>query len=313
MNNRPGVKNIIENWKVVLLSLIGATTFWFFNALNKEYSAMVDYPVEFVMSRDSIVIMDPLPETISIDVSGGGWGLFRNTLWFSVEPIRVQLDNPTDIRFLTRSTLMPIITEHLSDLNVNFLYSDTLSIQIEKKISKTVELLIDSANVNLENNHQIISPVKIEPPKVSIVGPETIINSLQDAYYLSLPRSEIDDDFREEIKIQLPFEDIMIADPEEVVISFEVDRIEQKSIVIPVELLNFPADSTYSLSDTTVTINYSIQRRMDRTFIMSDFSASLDFNMLEEPDSLIQPLLIYYPEEIRELEMTPSKIRMTRE
>jgi hypothetical protein len=313
MNNRPGVRKIIDNWKVVLLSMIGATTFWFFNALNKEYSAMVEYPVEFVMSRDSIVIMDPLPETITIDISGGGWGLFRNTLWFSVDPIRVQLDNPTDIRFLTRSTMMPLIKEHLSDVTVNFLYSDTLSIQIEKKISKKVKLLIDSANVNLEENHRIVSPIRIEPAEIAIIGPETIINSLQDAYYIPISRKEIDDNFQQRMTIPLPFEDIMVADPSQVEASFEVDRFDQKSIIIPIEQLNFPADSTYALSDTTVTINYIIQRSKDRKYIFSDFGVSLDYNMLDRSDSSIQPLIIYYPEEIDDLTMIPPKVQLLSE
>ncbi len=313
MNNRPGVKNIIKSWKVVLLSLVGATTFWFFNALNKEYSAMVEYPVEFVMSQDSIVIMDPLPETISIDISGGGWSLFRNTLWFSVDPIRVQLDNPTDIRFLTRSTLMPIITDHFSDVTVNFLYSDTLNIQIERKITKKVKLLIDSTNVNLEEDHRITSPISIVPEEVAIIGPETIINSLQDAYYLALPERKLDENYNSEMKIPLPFEDIMVAVPENIVISFEVDRFERKQMILPIEKLNFPQDSTLMLSDTTVTINYTIQQAKDQSFIFSDFGISADYNMLEQPDSMIQPLIIYYPEEIEELEMIPAKIKVLRE
>jgi YbbR domain-containing protein len=312
MTNRPGIKKIIENWKVVLLSLIGATTFWFFNALNKEYSARVDYPIDFVLTRDSVVIMDPLPETIAIDVSGGGWGLFRNTLWFSVDPIRVQLDNPTDIRFLTRSTLLPIVKDHLSDLNVNFLYSDTLYINIEKKSVKKVRLLIDSANVNLRDNHQIVSEVQIVPPTVNISGPETIIRSLQEAYYLSLRKRNIDDDVDETIDIPLPFEDIMNASPSEVTVSFDVDRFERKQMIIPLERINFPEDSTFSLSDTTITITYIIQRSLDRDFIYSDFGISLDLNMLDA-DSLIQPLIIYYPEEISELDVSPSKIRLFRE
>lgn len=313
MNNRPGVKKIIENWKVVLLSLIGATTFWFFNALNKEYSAMVHYPIEFVMSRDSVVIMEPLPSTIAIDVSGGGWGLFRNTLWFSVDPIRVQLDNPTDIRFLTRSTLLPIIKDHLSDLTVNFLYSDTLNIQIEKKTIKTVRLLIDSANVNLENQYQIVSPIQITPEKINIIGPETIINSLQEAYYLSLPLRNIDENVKENITIPLPFDDIMTASPNQVTINFEVDRFETKQIIIPLEKLNFPTDLSLSLSDSTVTIDYVIQRRKERVFNPNDFSISVDYNMLEFPDSLIQPLIIYYPEEIQDLRMSPSKVKVDSE
>ena len=310
MSNQSGINTLIENWKVVLLSFIGAATFWFFNALNKDYSAMVSYPIEFNIAQDSIVIMEPLPETIQIDVSSGGWNLFRNTLWFSVDPIKVQLDNPTDIKFLTRSTLLPIVKEHLPELNINFLYSDTLYIHIEKKKVKRVRLAIDSANVTLESEFKIVSPISIRPPMVNIIGPETIINSLQDSYYISPPDRRFNNNVSEQITIPLPFDDIMSSSPSGVTLEFEVDRFINKKIQIPVDRINFPDDSSFRLSDEDLTVYYVIQRKKDKNFDKNDFSISVDYNMLELPDSVIQPLVIYSPEEALELELSPMKIKL---
>ncbi len=110
-----------NNWKVVLLSIIGATTFWFFNALNKDYDARISYPIEFQFDRDSVVIMQPLPTTLSIDVSSGGWNLLRKTFWFNVTPIQIVLENPTEIGFYTRNSLMPIVSDQLDELKINYL------------------------------------------------------------------------------------------------------------------------------------------------------------------------------------------------
>lgn len=313
MTNLPGINKIIENWKVVALSFLGAATFWFFNALNKEYSAMVSYPIEFAITQDSIVIMEDLPETVEIDVSGGGWKLFRKTLWFSVDPIRVQLDNPTDIRFLTRSTLMPIIKDHLSELQINFLYTDTLNIHVEKQAVKKVKLSVDSANIDLEKNYQIVSPITITPPIASIIGPETITNSLQNEYFLMITDDEIDKNIEKTITIPLPFEDIMSAEPEKVTVTFEVDRFDEKKITIPVEKINFPEDSTIDLQDTIVTVYYVIQRRKDKKFSADDFSILVDYNMLNNQDSTIQPLAIYLPEELLKPEIFPAKIKLIRQ
>ncbi|MFT4736224.1 MAG: hypothetical protein ACI8QD_000102 [Cyclobacteriaceae bacterium] len=312
MKKRPGTK-LVDNWKVVMLSLIGATTFWFFNALNKEYNAVVSYPIQFDMNKDSVVIMESLPEVVDVDISGGGWGLFRNTLWFGVEPIPVQLDNPTDIRFLTQSTLLPIIKDHLSDLTINFLYSDTLYIEIEKKKVKRVRLAVDSTNLNLKVNHRIISQIDIQPKEVDIIGPESIINSLQTQYFVMIDENNIDEDISETITIPLPFEGIMSASPRTADVSFKVDRFDSKKMDLVVEKLNFPTDSLFHLEDSVVSIDYIIRRGLDRSFAASDFSVSVDFNMLEIPDSVIQPLIIYHPEEIENLRLTPSKIKVIRD
>ena len=70
---------IKENWKVILLSIIGAATFWFFNALNKNYDARISYPLSFSFDRDSVIVVEPLAEEVKIDVTSGGWNLLRKT------------------------------------------------------------------------------------------------------------------------------------------------------------------------------------------------------------------------------------------
>ncbi|MFT5569273.1 MAG: hypothetical protein ACI9RP_001311, partial [Cyclobacteriaceae bacterium] len=86
-----------------------------------------------------------------------------------------------------------------------------------------------------------------------------------------------------------------------------------KKMDLVVEKLNFPTDSLFHLEDSVVSIDYIIRRGLDRSFAASDFSVSVDFNMLEIPDSVIQPLIIYHPEEIENLRLTPSKIKVIRD
>ena len=155
-----GVPKILGNWKVVLLSFLGATIFWFFSALGKDYNSRIDYPIEFVYDRDSLVAINPLPEYVDIDVSGGGWDLFREFFWFGSNPIVIELDNPAAIRYLTRPTILPIITDQLDEYRINFLFTDTLFIDIDRKVSKKVKLKIDSAAISIDEDYRIISSIK---------------------------------------------------------------------------------------------------------------------------------------------------------
>ena len=151
----------LNNWKVVVLSLIGATTFWFFNELNKEYTTRLIYPLEFNFQRDSVVVMRPLPETINVDVTSGGWNLLRRTfILFNPTPITIELFNPTLIKFYTRATMMPIVRDQLDELKVNYLVTDTLFFDIEEKQSRIIGLSIDSANTELRDNYRITSSIK---------------------------------------------------------------------------------------------------------------------------------------------------------
>ncbi len=290
-----GFDKIIANWKAVLLSFTGATTFWFFNALNKDYSATINYPIKFDFAQDSVVIIEPLPEKIRIDVSSGGWNLFRSTLLFSVTPIPIELDNPTDVKFLTRSSLLPLVRDHLDNLTVNYLLSDTLFINVENNIDRKVKINVDSVNISLQENFQIVSPITITPDSVTISGAESIVSTLSTQYYVMIPDRRINENLASEIEIPLPFPDLMNSDPKKVKISFEVDEFVRDRIDIKVEKINFPGDQSVILVDSVVSISYTIRNSLKGDVSQSDFSITADFNMIED-DSLLVPILIYYPE-----------------
>jgi YbbR domain-containing protein len=255
-----------------------------------------------------VIIIDPLPNTVKIDVSSGGWNLFRRTLWFSVDPLKIDLDNPADIRFLTRSTLKPIVDDQIEGLNINYLMTDTLFINVQRKVSREVQIMVDSITLPLTNSYRIVSPIEIDPLTVTLSGPETIINSLQDHYYVMPDINRIDDEVSEEVKIPLPFENLMESNPQTVNISFNVDRFDRARITVPLELLNFPEDSSSIISDTSVIISYTIQRDLTEEFTQLDFGVTLDFELLDVTDSTIQPILIYYPEIALELNISPGSI-----
>jgi YbbR domain-containing protein len=270
---------------------------------------LISYPIEFVFEEDSVVVMDPLPKVVKIDVTSGGWNLFRRTLLLSVEPFQVELDNPSEVLFLTRSFLMPIIADQLEGLTINYVVSDTLPVNIERKVSKMVTLKVDSINLPLASRYRLTTSIDIDPPQVALIGPESIINSFENEYYIMPDIGRINEDVVEQVDIPVPFENIMSSNPEIVKVSFDVDRFEKGRISIPLELLNFPEDSLMTLRDSAVMISYTFQQSLGDDYLVNDFGITLDYNMLED-DSTIIPMLIYAPESALELTLTPLAIQL---
>jgi hypothetical protein len=300
----------INNWKVVLLSIIGATTFWCFNALNKDYSARINYPIEWVFDRDSTIIMEPLPTVVMIDVTSGGWNLVRKTLLLFNTPISIELDNPSEIGFYTRSSMLPIVKEKLNGLNVNFLITDTLHINIERKISKKVAIKIDSISLSLENSYRITSPIKIQPDSVVFVGPKVYLDTLNDNYYIYSKESEIDENYDESMEVYVPDGYYIVSLPSEVNVKFNVQKYDRLKITIPIEEVNFPSDSSVRLSRTEVDVVFTVLNSERREFNEEDFAITADYSMLDDRDSTVLAMLMYYPEQILEVEIVPENIKI---
>ena len=203
-----------------------ATGFWFINALNKEHDILVHYPLDFVFDDKEVIITYPLPKTILIDIHGAGWNLLFRTFYFLASPLRVELHNPTEVRYLTRSTLLPLLSDQLN-LDINHLLTDTLYINIERQLSKRVAVNVDSIGISLEEGYRIRGPIEIYPDSIEIVGPQSIISRMEDDYYLMLPFNQIDNSIDEKVEVSFSYEGLMEATPPHVHVSFEVDKVGQ--------------------------------------------------------------------------------------
>ena len=297
-----------NNWKVVLISIIGAATFWLFRALNKSHSALISYPIEFVFNLDSTVVMNPLPTTIKIDVSSGGWNLFRRTLIFSIDPIQVELDNPSEVNFLTQSFLSPIVEDQLKGFNINYIVTDTLFLSIERKTAKWMTLKVDSLSLPLEEDYQLMSNITIQPDHVMLIGPKSIINSFESDFYITLDENNIDEDFNGWVEVPIVFEDLIQSDPSEVNVSFEVDKFKNVKIGVPIILQNFPSNRVTTLLDSIVNVTYRVEESFKEDFLVEDFYVVLDYDFLKT-DSLGVPVLIKYPDTLRTVSIDSQKVR----
>lgn len=308
------LKNIFKkpfsNWKVLLLSFLGASTFWFFSALGKQYNTRIKHPLDFVFDQDSLVLMKPLAEYVELDVTGGGWDLFRQGFWFNADPIIIEPDNPVSINFLTRPTIFPIVTDKLNQFQINFLYTDTLYIDIERKVSKQILLKVDSSAISLDNNYRITSPIQISPDTVEVVGPTSFIDSLTSNWVLPISFQEIDKSFDRFVPLVLPEGFSISSAPSTVNVKFEVERFDQLQMPVQLELLNFPEDSTALPKATDVNVKFTMQRSLREDFFAEDFKVILDYDMIQKSDSMAPAILMIYPENALEVEVEPDSIKI---
>ena len=291
-----------------MFSVMGATTFWLFRALNEQHSAMISYPIEFVFNRDSTVVMNPLPTAIKIDVSSGGWNLFRRTLIFGVDPLKVELDNPSEVNFLTQSFLSPIVEDQLEGLKINYIVTDTLFLNIERKITKRMRLKVDSLNLSLEKDYQLISSIDIRPDHMMLIGPESIINSFETDFDITPDDNEIDEDFDSRVEVPIVFKDLIQSEPNEVNVSFEVDKFKNVNIEVPIALQNFPTNRMPMLRDSAVNLTYRVKESFAEEYSVGDFRVILNHDFLKT-DSIGVPILMKYPDTLKQISMDPQKVR----
>ena len=167
------------DYKAVAVSVLAAIVFWIMNALNKDgYSQKMSFPLKFSYNDSLYIPTQPLPENISVNVSGSGWSLLRKAFTSDDTPIKYLVSKPLKTRYLNTGSLTDSLSEYIKDVKVNYVVADRFELEFDRKISKQFIVKVDSANIDLKDRYVISSLINVNPRTITLEGPETVLSEM---------------------------------------------------------------------------------------------------------------------------------------
>lgn len=266
--------------------ILTAATFWFFSALNKQYDATINFPVDWEYDQEKYIATNDLPDKIQMNVSGIGWNLLRASSRIKITPLALRLSDPVAKKQLPGSYFANQVAEELDNLQLNYIIEDSLYFDIDYKTSQSFPVYIDSTHINLEDDYRITSPVSFDQDLVEITGPKGVLQTLpKDTFWVHVIETNIDEDFNSEIPFQMEYPDLMSARPQTVRVSFQVRKFESKQIQVPVILLN--TGSKVFLTDTIATVRFQVRKDREDSVKLSSFAIEADLKTINPLDSTV--------------------------
>ena len=285
-----------DTLKVVVLCVITATTFWFFNALNDSYTTRISYPIEFTYPDSSLIAVEELPEKVTINVTSGGWNLLRKTFWFGIDPVQIPLENPVNQRFILGNSLYSLISDQLTEIQLNYVENDSLKIEIDSIRTKKAKLYVDSLEINLADNYIITSVINISNDSAVFTGPERYIKNVPDELKVVIEASDIAQSFSDEIYLPTFGSSLVNRKPVEVFVEFEVQRLIRQELMLPFEMKNLPRDSSaYIFSDSLANLKFRIAENEVGRYSLDSISVVVDFKSIQPTDSFTFPIIQKLP------------------
>ncbi len=283
------------------MCFVTATTFWFLNALNKDYSTRLQYPVRFVYDDSSFIATRPLPNRISLNVSGYGWNLLRKSILPNANPLQFAIQAPLRTSYLAGITLLPTITEQLEDIRINYILDDTLFFQFDRRVTKQIQLRIDSANIGLAPNFRITSPITLEPSSIVFEGPATLISKLPNEIFIDLPAGDIDEDYSETLPVDYIQNSLITPDQNRVRVRFSVNPFVQEIQRVPVQTVNFPERNPPSLPAPEADVQYWVRQEDARRARLQDFRVIASYDTYNPQDSTVRLSVVMRPGFVQEV------------
>ncbi len=299
-----------KQWKVIAMCILGATTIWFFTALNKNYTTTINYPLSIdYRGKDSLIAVAEVPSQVRLNVSGGGWNLFRKSIGIGVEPLEYQLNNPTETRFLLGSSMVSAINDQVKTLSLNRVITDTLHFHIEHKTAKTLILALDRDTVSTASDHTIVGDIIITPDTVQVEGPVSIISGLKDTIYLGLEQTQIDENYQD--RVSIPHTETNLTWSTDIAeISFQVDPLVAVEREVNVRPVNFPEGYFLDPDQQQINTRYQVPSSLKDSLLAVVIELWADFNQLQ-PDSTIAPRVKADHPYILNITLDPAQVEIS--
>ena len=296
------------NWKAVTLCFTTATVFWFFSALNKNHTTNIRFPLHFEYDHEKYTPSSDLPQTITLNVSGNGWDLFRKHFGLKLQPLTINLEKPAETRRIAGTSMLSTFASQLGNLKVNFVSTDSLRFNIEEKYSREFKLTTDLSNTSFRKEFGRISPIVILPDSVELTGPKNIIRSLPDSIVLQLDQKKIDKNFREQVEVIIPDLEFIRRNPPVAEVIFEVGNMIEMKKWVKLKNDNMPWGAELEMD--SVQALFKLAQRDGEAFANSTISASLNLTSVKKGETkFLTPRIEELPRWIELIDIDSVKVK----
>ena len=301
---------------MVVLCIAAATTFWVLNALNKDnYSTIVDYPVQWEFDQKNFVAVKPLPKSIQIQISGNGWDLLRKYFNISTNAYPILVNSPAEKNYLLTSDLKRGLGEFITPTLLENVLGDTIPLQIDRIVTKTLIPELDSTGYSLDRNIALEGKVSFNPDKLEVTGPSSILESYQGKFPVVLNAEKIAKNYSGKVPLVLEedLETLVQLKQTEIQVSFSIVTYLEGNKRLKIKKLNFPANVKLANEELIPVLSYLIQEADLAKLKDLEFEAVLDYRKRNRADSTLQIQVNPNPKFLKEVKITPPQLKLSYE
>lgn len=232
------------NIKVAVTCFALATTFWFFITLQKDFNADIAFDIRIKYDTTKWAQNTRFEHKVLLNVEASGLELLRRNFQKEDNLIVLKATELPSRKSISAEQLTKIIREKVSTVHINFIQTEEMELYLEPVATRYLNVSLTS--LKIDSLHKIKKNFKFVPSKIKITGPETTIDSIQYALWVS--PNDIDftgTKFKFDPSKLLPSQvKTSITDIE---LRTEIDTFASANLVLMIPHLTKTKDTSYSV------------------------------------------------------------------
>lgn len=291
-----------------LLCLLISAFLWISHRLNQTYSYSIAVPVKFVNLPNNKILLNALPSSLRFDIKTSGLKLFFVLLNKPFKEVVIDFNslkaNNKQQAYSISSGNVNLKSSIKFDVDVKKISPDTLYFTNKKGVSKNVPVR-PVLYVNSDRGYTISRPL-INPAYITITGDSASIMSVDSISTIPLYLNQVTQNYSGKLALVRPSENVFL-NLSEVNVSILADKILQKEIEIPVNMLNVPANTVMRVFPKKVRISYSSAARDFSDIKESDFKAVVNYGKAKKGSNKLPVELSMQPTQAHILSVEPAE------
>lgn len=314
--NKGSVKDAGANRRVVtfFFCLLISVFVWLLMSLSKEYVISVSFPVKYVNLPKDKLIANQLPEVIDLELRSTGFNLLvyklkqhRETVMFDINDVKAS-NKKNNYYILSNSRLDRITSQFSEAIKVVHIKPDTVFVNYNKKISKTVPV---HAIVNIEfaDQYQQADSIQLEPKTIEVMGSKEALAKIEyvetAVYKLKNQSTNAIIDMRLEKKPdmkQIEFSQNTVK------ARINVMKFTEAQVELPIEVLNLPVGLNLKTFPDKVTLKYQVAFDDYGKINTSDFKVVVDYSKIEKGSNKLKLSVQKSPLNVRAIKLSAEKV-----
>jgi hypothetical protein len=298
---------------VFTICLLIATVLWFLNALSKDYSTEIAYPVKFINPPRNQFVSGEIPSKLELKVEAHGFILLRHKLSLSFSPLVLNISDITkDLTSVSgtytiqTSMLINRISNQMSkEITIEGIQPDYILIKLDSMATKSV-LVSPSVQLDFKPQFKLKDKIGVNPEKVTIKGPAALLDTLNVLYTELRVFEKLEADIERVVSIEHPANTEIT--PGKITLKIPVEKSTEKELKIPVLIKNKPDGLTIKFFPSEIKVTFLVGLSEFGKITSSQFTAVIDYNDINSETTNIKVNIENKPANIELIRISPETV-----
>lgn len=304
-----GKKN--REFLIFLFFFALSAVFWLLQTLNENFETEIAVPLKLQNVSNNLTITSDLPEELRVTVQDKGSVLMKYLYGQSLTPVVVDYQKYESgglagrVEVSDQEVKKAIVAQLFTSTKVLAIKPDTLEFYYNRGLKKKVPVVINGVIEPAQQYY--LRRVESKPDSVVVFAPSSILDTLQAVYTQNFYQSGL----IENKSLSIPAQPIRGAKfiPDVLDVYIDVDVYTEKTVEVPVEGVNFPADKDLRTFPSKVNVTFKVGSKGYKQVTAEDFVLVVSYEeLLQNTSSKIPLHLKSIPEGVSAVRIHPAEV-----